>query len=278
MAKKAIVGIVAAVLVGVFLFGTRFFGLVGTGVDKVRQAAQDSVPFEWKLEEAKKKVAKMDDVIEKHMLLMAETKQDIDKLGTEIADREKSLDTQLADLGHLRNLEKNADKEFVSVKTKSETKKVPIAELKTEIDIRTGSYKRANDALKTKRDMRAEKQKTYTEFQKQYNELVTVKEEMELRIKELESKKAALETRQAAEAAQYDDSDVKEAQDILDELDRGLSVEANMLELKTGTGAGQLDLDLSTEEDNSSREELDEILKQNDVKPAEELISTPVER
>jgi chromosome segregation ATPase len=272
MAKKIVVGVVGAALLGVFLFGTRFFGYVGTVVDKGRQAAQDSVPFELKLAEAKKKVGKLDDVIEKHMHLMAETKQQIDGLGTEIADREKALGVQLEELAHLRNLEKNADTEFVSVKTKTVTKDIPVAELKNEIDIRTGSYMRGNQGLETKRKSREEKQKQYTEFQKQYNELVTVKEQMELRIKELESKQAVLETRKAAEAAQYDDSDVKEAQEILDELDRGLGVESNMLDLKTGTGAGRIDLDLSGE-DTNSRDQLDEILKKNDVKPADHLIS-----
>jgi chromosome segregation ATPase len=197
MAKKCVVGIVGAVLLGVFLFGTRFFGYMGPMVDSAKTAAQASVPFELKLAEAKKKVTKMDDVIKKQMLLMAETKEEIDGLGREIAQREVALGVQLAELGHLRNLEKNADTEFVSVKTKTATKKYSVGELKNEIDIRTGSYVRADQALATKRTSREEKQKLYGEFQKQYNNLVTVKEQMELRIKELESKQATLETRKA---------------------------------------------------------------------------------
>lgn len=272
MTKKIVVGAVGAVLLGVFLFGTSFFGYMGTMVDEAKQAAKDSVPFEMKLKEAKKKVAKLDSVIEKHMKLMAETQADIKSLGEQIAQSEKNLDVQLAELGKLRDLEKNADTEYVSVKTTSGDKKYTVSQLNNEITMRIGSYKRGNQGLDTKKKSLDAKEKQYAEFQKQYNELVTVKDQMELRIKELESKKAALETRQAAEATQYDDSDVKEAQEILDELDRGLNVESNVLDLKTSTGQGRIDVDLSGEEENS-RDELDEILKKNDVKPASELIS-----
>lgn len=278
MVKKIVVGVVAATLLGVFLFGTSFFGYLGTGVDKVREAAQNSVPLDVKLDQAKKAMPKLDDVIEKQMRLMAETKQDIDSLGTEIAEREKSLDVQLAELGHLRHLEKNADTEFVSVKTKTATKKYSVAELGNEIDIRTGSFVRGKEALETKRKLREEKQKQYADHQKKYGELITQKEQLELGIEALESKIAALETRKAVEAVQVDDSVIGDVQGIIDEVDREVSVQSNMMDLKTGKGAGRIDVDLSGEEDASSREELDEILKQNDVKPADELISTPIER
>jgi len=273
MAKKIVVGVIGAVLVGVFLFGTSFFGYLGTGVDKVREAAQNSVPPELKLEQAKKAMPELDNVIEKQMRLMAETKQDITNLGTEIANREEALGVQLAELGYFRNLEKNADTEFVSVKTKNATKKYPIAELKNEIDIRTGSYKRGKEALQNKQKLLEEKQKQYTDHQVKYGELISKKEQLELAIEALESKIAALETRKAVEAVEVDDSVIGDVQSIIDEVDRDVSVESNMLDIKTGKGAGRIDVDLSGEEDASSREELDEILKQNDVKPAEELIS-----
>jgi phage shock protein A len=276
MAKKIVVGVVAAVLVGVFLFGTRFFGLVGNSVDKLRQAAQDTVSPETKLELAKKAMPELDSVIEKQMRLMAETKQEIESLGTEIANRDQALGVQLAELGHLRNLEKNADKEFVSVKSGNTTKKYSVAELTNEIDIRTGSFKRGKEALETKRKLLEEKQKQYADHQKQYGELISKKEKLELAIESLQSKIATLETRKAVEAVNVDDSVISEVQSLIDEADRDVSVESNMLDLKTGKGAGRIEVDLSGEEDSSSREELDEILKQNDVQPAEELISTPI--
>ncbi len=273
MAKKIVVGIVGAVLVGVFLFGTRFFGYVGTVVDSTREAAQNSVPFDLKLKEAKKKVAKLDGTIQKQMRLMAETKEEIDRSGVEIAKREESLGVQLAEMSKLRSVQKNADTEYVSVKTTAGPKKYSVSELKNDIDIRLGSYKRGQHALATKQKSREEKQKQYAELQKQYNQLLTVKEEMDLRIKELESKQATLETRKAVESTQYDDSDVKEAQAILDELDRGLNVQSNLLDMKTGTGSGRIEVDLSTDKDSTSLEELDQILKEKDVKPADHLIS-----
>jgi chromosome segregation ATPase len=272
MIKKAAIGMVATILVGVFLFGTRFFGFVGTGVDNVRNAAQDAVPFAWQLEEAKKKVAKMDGVIEEHMYLLASLQQDISKLNTDIAEREKSMGTQLAQLGELRNLEKSASGEYVSVKSGEQKKSVPVEKVSRDINVRTASYKRNAKALETRKEMLAQKQTTYTQSKAQLDELVSVKEQMELRIKELEAKKATLATRKAAEATQFDDSDVKAAQEILDELDRGISVEANMLDLKAGASGSILEFDLNDDAANTSREELDEILH-NGAGVPEELIS-----
>jgi chromosome segregation ATPase len=273
--KKVAIGIAGTVLLGTFLFGTRFFGYVGSGVDSLKQAANDAVPFEMKLKEAKKKVANLDDVMRKQMNLIAVTQTDIEGLDQEIAKREGSLDTQVAEMKHLNNLRQNADTEYVSVKTKTATKKYSKEELKNDLAFRADGYKRAEQALASKRKHREEKQKQLIEFKKQYDELVTLKENMELRIKELESKQAALETRKAAEAAQYDDSDVKEAQEILDELERGTTVESKMLDMKTGSGSGRIDVDLSGEGESESLDEnLEEIFKKRDVKEAEHLIST----
>lgn len=273
MTKKIIAGVVGAVLLGVFLFGTRFFGYVGTVVDSAKEAADAAVPFEMKLKEAKKKVASLDGVLKEHMQLMAQTKTEIQTLGKQIADAEKNLDVQLAELGKLRDLEKNADTEFVSVNTTSGTKKYTKKQLENEVTIRIGQYKRGEEGLDLKRQSLEQNQTKYAEFQERYNQLITLKDQMELRIKELESKKAALDTRKAAEATQYDDSDVKEAQEILNELDKSLDTQSNLLDLETSTGTGRIELDLSGEEE-TSREELDQILKKNDVKPAHELIST----
>jgi len=273
MAKKMVVGVVAAVLVGVFLFGTRFFGYVGTIVDKGKEAARDSVPFELKLAEAKKKVANLDSVIEAHMKQMANLKTDRDSLDETIARTETSIGQQEKEMAYLVSLLQGNDSEFVSVKTTKGNEKKSVAEVTSKLKATKASYDRAQKGLESDKKDRDAKQAQYDEHVKQLNQLDTLRKDLASRIKDLETQQAVLKTRKATEAAQYDESDIKDAQAIIDELETTLDRENNLLDIKKSNGSFEVDLDSSSQEEGDILEEVNKALEGKNVKPADELIS-----
>lgn len=276
MAKKAIVGIVAAVLVGVFLFGTRFFGYLGTGVDNIRQAAQDSVPFEMKLAEAKKSVAKLEGTIEAHMKTMADIKTERDTLDKTITKTETEVARYERDMAYLAGLLNENDSDTVYVKTTKGNEKKTVADVTNKLKATKASYDRAQKSLANDKKDREQNQKLYDEHVKQLNQLDTLKKDLASRIKDLETQQAVLKTRKATEAAQYDESDVKEAQSIIDELEKSLNRENNLLDIKQNNGSFDVELDAPAEEEGDILEEVNKALEGKNVKPAEELISTEI--
>jgi len=274
MAKKFVVGIAGAVLLGVFLLGTSFFGYLGTGVDSIRQAAQDSVPFELKLAEAKKKVANLDNVIENHMKQMAELKTDRDVLDKDIEKTEVAIEKFEQDMKYLAGILGENDSEHVYVKTTKGNEKKSVTEVKSKLKTIKTNYDRAKKALADDKGSRDQKQAQYDEHVKQLNQLDTLRKDLANRIKDLETQQAVLKTRKATEAAQYDDSDIKDAQAIIDELEKNLAKENNLLDIKKSNGSFELDLESSEEEEGDILEEVNKALEGKDVKPTEELIST----
>lgn len=274
MAKKAIFGVAGAVLLGVFLFGTRFFGLVGTGVDKVRQAAQDSVPFEWKLEEAKKKVANLDSVIDSHMKTMATLKTENDRLDKAIVQTEKKIDGYQREMAYLAGILNESTDNTVYVNTSKGKEEKSVSEVTTKLKATKSSYDRAQKAVAADMKSREQKQLQYDEQVKQLNQMDTLRKDLANRIKELETQKAVLTTRQATEAAQYDESDVQEAQSIIDELEKSLAEQNNLLDIKQSNGSFDVELEATPAEEGDILEEVNKALEGKNVTPAEELIST----
>ena len=276
MAKKAVVGIAGAVLLGVFLFGSRFFGYIGTGVDNVRQAAKDSVPFELNLAEAKKKVASLDGVMVKLKRSIATLETDVDGINEEIVNREKNSDQQLAEMQTLANLvrDRASDTEYVSIKAKDETKKYTVAEVKKDLVRRHNSYETGLQALDTKKKTREAQKEQLDQLRNKLDQTVALKEKLELQIKELEAKKTSLEARKAAESVKFDDSEISEAQGIIDELEKDLKVQEKMINMETGSGPGRIKVDVSGEESVDILQKIDKASQGKNVKPADhELIS-----
>ncbi len=82
-----------------------------------------------------------------------------------------------------------------------------------------------------------------------------------------------LKTRKATEAAQYDDSDIKDAQAIIDELENSLDKENNLLDIKKNNGSFDVELDSHEAEEGDILEEVNKALEGKNVTPAKELIS-----
>jgi chromosome segregation ATPase len=275
MAKKAIVGIVAAVLVGVFLFGTRFFGYLGTGVENVRQAAQDAVPFEMKLAEAKKSVTKLDGTIESHMRTMADIKTDRDTLDKTIAQTGKAIKGLEQEMAYLASLLNENESGTVYVNTTKGKEEKSVAEVTSKLKATKANYDRAQKNLVSDTKSREQKQKLYDEHVKQLNQLDTLRKDLTNRIKELETQQAVLKTRKATEAAQYDESDVQEAQAIIDELEKSLNRESNLLDIKQNNGTFDVELNTPSEDEGNILEEVNKALEGKNVQPSVQ-ISTEI--
>lgn len=269
MTKKLVAGIIGVSVLGMVLFGTRFFGYLGTGIDKAKQAARDQVPFEWNLEEAKKKVASLDDVVKKLKLSIAKLETDVEVTNEEIVERQQKADQQLSEMVALSGMVKNADTEYVSVKTKDDTRNYTVSEVKRDLVRRKGSYDRAMKAIEIKHETVNAQQSRLDQLRQKLEDTLALREKMELQIKELEAKKTSLDARKVAEQVEFDDSEISEAQSIIDELQKDLKVQEKMIDMESGSTSGRIPVDVSGEEEADILEQIDAAAKDKNVKPAD---------
>jgi chromosome segregation ATPase len=207
------------------------------------------------------------------MKTMADIKTDRDTLDKTIAKTEKAIVGFEQEMAYLAGVLNENDSDTVFVNTTKGKEEKSVAEVTSKLKATKANYDRAQKNLVSDTKSREQKQKLYDEHVKQLNQLDTLKKDLANRIKELETQQAVLKTRKATEAAQYDESDVKEAQSIIDELEKSLNRENNLLDIKQNNGSFDVELNAPSEDEGDILEEVNKALEGKNVKPSE-LIST----
>jgi chromosome segregation ATPase len=270
MAKKAIVGIVAAVLVGVFLFGTRFFGYMGTMVQNARQSAQDAVPFELELAELQKLVDGYEKDIAALNKDIVRLEVEIENMDEQIAQKESSLKDQESQmLTLLDSIEDN--KEFVSFGGKQYT----TAEVREDLVRREKKYDTASNELKQKKSTRESHAKNLQALNDRKEAMKAEKTQYEADIAELAATKSALEAQQTAEHVnEFDDTRREKARELKEKLSNRLRMDQKLMDKQLESAESTIPVEVETDEEISVQDRLREKLKNSDAKKAgQELIS-----
>lgn len=270
MLKKIVIGAAAATLLGVFLFGTSFFGYMGTMVDDVKTAANDAVPFEMKIKEAKRLVNNLGDAVQKQKVHMAQIMTQQDRYKANVKNDTEKVAQLQEELEYLAGVVEGADSESVYVNTTDGKQKRTVAEVKNKMTGTLASFKLAKRSLETnKLNLDRENQK-YHQAETLLTELEAKKNALAQRIKELEALKAEVETRQAVEASKFDDSAIQEAEAFLNGIEDDLATQRNLLDIEQDHGTFEVQPNAPEE----AGDILDEVKKALDENKNNELIST----
>lgn len=268
--KKVVLGIAGTVLLGTFLFGTRFFGYVGSGVDSIREAADDAVPTAMKIKEAKRLVASSDKAIANLEKQMAITMAERDGLEESIKNTDERLAKLNEEMQYLAGVLRENDSEYVYVNTSNGKQKKSVSEVENKLKLTLANVRNAKKSLAIDKDSRDREEKKYEQYQQQYNSFIAKRDELNQWIKETESNQVALETRKATEAAQFDDSAFEEAEELLKEIKKDQAVQDNLIDIRQSHGT--FEVQPNAEEEVDLLEEVKNELESN-AKPSK-MIST----
>jgi len=270
MAKKIVVGVVGAVLLGVFLFGTRFFGYMGTMVDKAKQSAQDSVPFELELAELQKLVDGYDKDIASLNKEIVRLEVEIENMDEQIAQKESSLKTQESEmLALLDSLEDG--KEYVSFGGKQFSKD----EVRADLVRREKKYDSAANELKQKKSTRDSHAKNLAALNERKEVMKAEKTQYEADIAELAATKSALEAQETAEnVEEFDNTRREQARELKDKLQNRLKMDQKLMEKAQEAAEPHIPVNAPSDAEVNVQDRLREKLKNSDAKKAgHELIS-----
>jgi chromosome segregation ATPase len=271
MAKKLVVGAVAAVLGGVFLFGTSFFGYMGTMVDEAKRTAQENVPFELELAELKKLVDGYDKDIDSLNKEIVRLEVEVENMDEQIAQKEETLKKQESEMLALLDRLGDGKTEYVSVGNKEYT----VAEVREDLVRREKKYDSGLAEVTQKKATRKSHQERLQYLNDHKNTLKTEKSQYEADIAELAATKSALEAQETADNVdKFDDTRRNKARELKQRLQDRLSMDQKLMEKRAESADVNIPINVETDEELNVQDRLRNKLKNSDAKKADhELIS-----
>ncbi len=225
MFKKVLIGSVATLVIGGYIFGKDVFSYLKTAGSQARDAVKSEVPVEFEIERARELVEELVPDIRHSMHVIAEQQVDIEHLNEVIASREEALNQQREVILALRtDLESGQEMYVYEGRSYSEEK------VRRDLATRFSRYKTVQDTLARDRQILTAREKALQANQDKLDKMLVVRQDLEVQVEQLE---ARLKTVQAAETVSVlaiDDSQLNRAKTLIRELNKQLDVKEKLLD------------------------------------------------
>jgi chromosome segregation ATPase len=267
MTKKIIAGVVGAVLLGVFLFGTSFFGYMGTMVDSAKQTARDKVPFDLELAELKKLVAGYDKDIETLNRQIVRLEVEVENMDELIVQKENDLKKQESEMVALLNELGDGKTQLVSINDQEYT----VGEVRADLVRREQRYNANAGELAKKKDTRGSHAKNLKALNDRKNTMKAEKAQYEADIAALAATKSALEAQETAENVnEFDDTRRTKARELKQKLENRLRMDEKLMEKRQEASEGNIPVKVETESELNVQDRLRNKFKNSNVEPADQ--------
>lgn len=225
MIKKAIIGAVALLAVGTFVFGKDVFSYARTFGGTVRDAVKSEVKLDFEIERARDLVENLVPDIRNCMHVIAEQQVDIEHRSREIAQRDEELGRQKQVILTLRSdLESGSGTFKYASRTYTET------QVKRDLALRFDRFKVAEESIGRDKQILAAREKTLRANEEKLDTLLASKKELEVQIEQLDARLKTVQAAQAASNLNFDDSRLARAKKLIGELNMQLDVQVKMLD------------------------------------------------
>lgn len=230
--------IVTLALLGGGLFlatKTNFGSYVETLWSMARRETADQVPTKFEIERARVEIANLDRDIANMLRPIAENKVAIAQLRREITRNE----THLAEQGEalkimMRDLDSNQPVLLYAGKEYSADRVKQIVTREFE------SFQRLEKHLLTQKKLLEAKERSLVGTQEQLTKISTKKREFEIRLAQLEAEHETLRVAAIGTSPVIDNTRANQIEESLKALEKRLEVNAAMIEMTSGTSAGEI--------------------------------------
>ncbi len=228
MLKKVLIVGALVVLVGGFLFGRDAVSYVSMGIEEIRASAQDCIPVEMQIRNARKQLEELDPVIEECTEQKYREALSVKRLEHEIAKAEEKLSKDRLEIGILKTHLEDGD-QYVTYGGRSFSEEEVVADLTRRFE----RFKVAESTVNTKRAILAEREKALASMDQKLAAMADAKNELALKIENLEARLAAVQVAEARSEFHLDDSDLARVRKLVDDISAQIEVEAMMLDHET---------------------------------------------
>jgi chromosome segregation ATPase len=222
--KKGLVGAGLGVMTLGLLFGTSAPSYVKTAFTRVRATAENKIPIEYKIEEARQQVAALEPAIKENIEALVRAEVAVEGLNEEIALTKANLDQEGREMLSLSEGLKNGRFQLTGGTAYT------AEEVKADLASRLDQYKRTKEILDVKQATLKEKQEHVLAIRKALNEMATQKKALEAKVEGIESRLAQIRATQATNEFTFDTTPLSKAKEAIAELDKKLEVMARTAE------------------------------------------------
>lgn len=225
MIKKTILGAVALVAVGTFIFGRDFCSYAKTAASSARNAVKGEVPIEFEVDRARKMVEQLIPEIRGSMHVIAEQQVDVEHMGREVDRKSAELSRQKDAMLTLKtDLEKGGTTFVYASRTYT-----PV-EVKQDLAQRFERFKSADETLRRDREILAAREKSLRAHEQKLDGMIAAKKELEVQVEQLEARMKTLQAAETVSTLEIDDSELTHVKKLIRELNKQLDVKEKMLD------------------------------------------------
>lgn len=227
MIKKVVLGSVAALAVGTFVFGgvRGMWSAVRTGADRVRTAVQSEVPLEFQIEQAHRMVDDLGPEIDRLKRVIAEEAVELRNLRDSIEERTESMASQEEAILRLSNdLQSGEERLVYSGVTYT------VSQVQRDLTERFNRFRVAEDTLTREQEILAAREQAHASHRQMLEEMLSARADLEVEIERLQARLRSVEAAESIHHIEIDDSQLAECRARIDEINVALDVRETMLD------------------------------------------------
>lgn len=222
--KFVIAGVVVATLGALVTYGGRPFSYARTWVSNWKQSAEDNVPLDLKIQNAREEVAKLGPDIRKCMHLIAEQQVEVEDLQQRIAERREKLTTDELAIRKMRADLKSGETHYVY-----SGQSYRASEVRKDLALRFERFRTFEDAVKRDVKILDAKRKTMLANERRLEEMLAAKKQLEVQLEQLEARWKTVQAAEAASDIEFDDSHLSKTKALIRKLDKELDVRVKVM-------------------------------------------------
>jgi chromosome segregation ATPase len=234
--KGLIAGGAVLLLLGLF-FGRDAFSYTKTSLGWVRQSVREAVPIEFEINRARQMIKDLDPEIRRNMHLIAKEEVEVKNLRDQLAEGERQLAKNKADIEKLTSDLKRGDSTFVYCGKSYSAKQV-----EQDLARRFDQYKVKNDTLSKLRQILAARDNGLAAGREKLKAMQAAKSKLEVDVANLEARLEMVKVAQSTSEFNFDDSHLARTKDLVKDISARIDVAEKLVNAET-TYPGQISLD-----------------------------------
>jgi len=225
MIHKALITGVAAVGLGLFVFGSNLWSYVKTSANNVRESVKSAVPIDVQIQTAHDSVQDILPEIQKHKHLIAEQQVELKYLEEAVAKKEAELTSQKKAILALRSmLDEGKSKYRLASHTYS------AGEVETDLSQRFERFKIAEESLSREKQVMEAKRKALRFNEQALGKMLVAKKDLEVKVEGLQARVNMLRAADSVNKIDIDDTQLARTRSMIDELNKQLDVKERLLD------------------------------------------------
>ncbi len=225
--KKVLVGTtLTAVALGVVANVPPTRHYVRTALNSAFASFKRSVPIEYKIDEARQKIAALEPAIEEGIQDLARASVEVDDLRDQIQVARTNLDVQKTEMLTLKALREEGRVQLTDGRVYSAEK------VEADLARRLDAYKRSRETLSTQEATLQAKLEYVASVRETLDEMIAQQQTLLAEVEAIESQLARLRADNSTSEFTYDDTPLSDAKETIDDLQREIEIMAREAELE----------------------------------------------